>query len=355
MTVSRLDITIQIGQRQITETCGWAMHLNSNTGVEDPVLANGVRQSGKSLIEKERDALDRLAQELPAGFEEAVLAILQSSGRAVITGVGKSGLIGRKLAATFSATGTPAFFLHAAEASHGDLGMIKPEDLVVAISNSGASSELQPILDYATDFGVPVIGIASRADCPLFRRSTIRLQIPNLPEACPEQIAPTTSTAMMMALGDALAISAMKARGVNRNILVNLHPGGAIGFGNTPVGQLLVDAVPPPLVAEDSPMRDVVPEITAGCKGIAGVVDAEGRLVGVITDGDLRRAMDRLLNSKARDEMTRNPVVITEDMAVSDALQIMVSREITSIFIVDGLQTLRPLGALNIHDLSKFG
>lgn len=305
------------------------------------------------IIREERDALDALAAAIPDGFENAIDAIVNSQGHLVIAGVGKSGHVGRKLAATFSATGTPSFFVHAAEAGHGDLGMIRPDDIVVILSNSGASPELRPILDHANLNGIKVIGIASRKDSPLMRGCQIPLLLPDVPEACPEGIAPTTSTTMMIALGDALAITVMRARGVSRNLLVALHPSGAIGFGNLSVDTLTRDAGPPPLVNIDTSMRDVVLEISSGRKGLAGVVTAQGELLGVITDGDVRRSLDRFLTAKAGDVMTKNPKTVSGDTPIADALRLMLDNEITAIFIMDRSNPSRPIGVLNIHDLSR--
>ncbi|MBS7671200.1 KpsF/GutQ family sugar-phosphate isomerase [Croceicoccus gelatinilyticus] len=311
------------------------------------------RQDALDIIRQERDALAALADTLPDEIEDAIDCILNTSGHLVIAGIGKSGHVGRKLAATFSATGTPSFFVHAAEAGHGDLGMIKADDTILILSNSGASPELRSILDHAHALGVAVIGIAGRLDSPLMRECKIPLLLPDVPEACPEGIAPTTSTTMMIAMGDALAIAVMKARGVSRNLLVLLHPGGAIGFGNLPVASLLRDAGPPPLVRKSSSMRDVVLEISSGRKGLAGVTDDEGNLLGVISDGDVRRSLDRFLIARADEIMTSDPKTVSADTKISDALRLMLANEITAIFVMKDGETRRPLGVLNIHDLGR--
>ncbi|WP_144096972.1 KpsF/GutQ family sugar-phosphate isomerase [Croceicoccus sediminis] len=311
------------------------------------------REDALYVINKEREALAALANALPDELDEAIDCILHTTGRLVIAGIGKSGHVGRKLAATFSATGTPSFFVHAAEAGHGDLGMITADDTILILSNSGASPELRPVLDHAHALGVAVIGIASRLDSPLMRESKIPLLLPNVPEACPEGIAPTTSTTMMIAIGDALAIAVMRARGVSRNLLVLLHPGGAIGFGNLPVESLLRDAGPPPLVRKNSSMRDVVLEISSGRKGLAGVTDENGSLLGVISDGDVRRSLDRFLIARAEEVMTRNPKTVSAHTRISEALRIMLDNEITAIFVMKEGEPGRPLGVLNIHDLGR--
>ena len=313
----------------------------------------GFARVAADVIQKERDALATLAASIPEHFDEAVDAIVSAQGHLVIAGVGKSGHVGRKLAATFSATGTPSFFVHAAEAGHGDLGMIRSNDILVILSNSGASPELRPLLDHAAANGIGVIGIASRGDSPLMRECQIPLLLPNVPEACPEGIAPTTSTTMMIALGDALAITIMRARGVSRNLLVALHPSGSIGYGNTPVETLIRDSGPPPLVKINTSMRDVVLEISSGRKGLAGVVTSRGELLGAISDGDVRRSLDRFLTARAGDVMTADPKTVTSRTSIADALRTMLDNQITAIFVMDHENSKRPIGVLNIHDLSR--
>ena len=312
-----------------------------------------VKACAVAVIEQEAQALAILSKNLPSRFEDAVDAIAMTRGHLVIAGVGKSGHIGRKLAATFSATGTPSFFVHAAEAGHGDLGMIRPEDVLAILSNSGASPELRPLLAHAQAQQMTVIGIASREDSPLMRASTVPLVLPDIPEACPEGIAPTTSTTMMIALGDALAIAVMKVRGVTRNLLVSLHPSGSIGFGNMPVDSLLDKAGPPPILGQDSSLRDVVLEISSGRKGLAGVVADDGALIGVISDGDVRRSLDCFFTGRARDVMTRNPKTVSGDTPVAQVMRQMLDNKITAIFVMERKEPSRPLGVLDIHDLSR--
>lgn len=326
------------------------LSVNQNTESRE-----GMAQFAAQIIRKERDALEALAAAVPDNFDAAIETIIAARGHLVIAGVGKSGHIGRKLAATFSATGTPSFFVHAAEAGHGDLGMIRREDVIIILSNSGASPELRPILNHASVNGIKMIGIASRANSPLMRECQVPLLIPNMPEACPEGIAPTTSTTMMIALGDALAIALMRARGVSRNLLVSLHPSGSIGFGNMPVDTLLRDAGPPPLVACNASLRDVVLEISSGRKGLAGVVTSDGELRGVISDGDVRRSLDKFLTAKASDVMTVKPKTVPGATSIAEALRLMLDNKITAIFVMDRDAPKRPVGVLNIHDLSRPG
>jgi arabinose-5-phosphate isomerase len=326
---------------------GVAMELTK----EERRIASAIENGRKVLIE-EANALIELADSLNDSFDRAIDLIVSTTGRIVVTGVGKSGLVGRKIAATFSSTGSPSFFVHAAEAAHGDLGMIKPVDTLVIVSNSGSTAELRSVIAYAEVNKVPIIGIASRVDSLLIRKSTVPIVLPALPEACPEQLAPTTSTTMMLALGDALAIAAMRRRGVSKDLLLHLHPGGAIGFGYRTVGSLLDEDAALPLVRENSRMRDVVIEMTNASKGVAGVVDDQGFLVGVVSDGDLRRSFDYILSVKLKDIMTRTPKTVAASATIQDARTIMLTHKITAIFVMSGEEPRRPMGLLNIHDLS---
>jgi arabinose-5-phosphate isomerase len=269
----------------------------------------------------------------------------------IISGVGKSGHVGRKIAATFAATGTVSFFLHASEASHGDLGMIMPGDALIILSNSGYSRELRPLIAYAKRLNIPMIGIVSKMESPLARGADIVLRLPAVQEACPARIAPTTSTTMMLALGDALAIATMTRRGLTRNELALWHPGGAIGSRIAPIEEVIDLDDPLPLVLANAPMRDVVFEMSSGGKGVAGVVDENGGLIGVITDGDLRRAFDLVLTARASDIMTPNPVTAPCGTSVEEVLALMNSRKITVLFVTTACDTGRPQGIVHIHDL----
>ena len=314
--------------------------------------ASNAIEVARDVIGKEAAALTLLADNLPAQFTDAVDLLVDTGGHLVITGIGKSGLIGRKLAATFSATGSPAFFVHAAEAAHGDLGMIKPGDTLIVLSNSGASAELRWVLNFARSANVPIIAIGARERSQMMQGATVPLLLPTVAEACPEKIAPTTSTAMMLALGDALAIAAMQRRGVTRSLLVGLHPGGSIGFGNLPVDALIENDSPLPLVRAETPMRDVVLEITSARKGVAGVVDDRGRLIGVVSDGDLRRSFDKILLATAGDVMGRAPKTTPSGTLIGQALETMRRHEITALFVMREDDPARPKGVVNIHDLS---
>ena len=269
----------------------------------------------------------------------------------VVTGVGKSGHVGRKLAATLAATGTVSFFLHASEAAHGDLGMIMPGDSLLILSNSGYSRELRPLLAYARRMLIPTIGIVAKMNSPLARNADIVLRLPSVQEACPARIAPTTSTTMMLAMGDALAIAAMKQRGLTRAELALWHPGGTIGSRIAPIEEIIDRDEPMPLVREDAPMRDVVFEMTSGGKGVAGVVDKSGSLIGIITDGDLRRGFDQVLTARAHDVMTPDPIAVPCGTPVEEVLALMNASKITVMFVTDPDDASRPIGIAHIHDL----
>jgi arabinose-5-phosphate isomerase len=275
----------------------------------------------------------------------------------VVTGMGKSGHIARKVAATFAATGTPATFIHPSEAGHGDLGMLCAGDVLLAFSNSGNTSELRAILAYARNKMIPIIGVAARQNSLLVELADIALMLPRVPEACTVKVAPTTSTTMQLALGDALAIAVMDIRGVSREDLRVLHPAGVIGLALTPVSELMHEAERLPLVQRNAGMPEAISVMTSGCFGLAGVVDHTGALVGIITDGDLRRRFGVLTTAFAHEVMTPSPKVIPADMPAGEALVFLNDNKITAAFVVEdpeaGPQT--PLGIIHIHDLLRHG
>ena len=310
---------------------------------------------GRQVIATEAAALTVLGASLSTSFAQAIATIMNLRGRVVATGIGKSGHIARKFAATLSSTGTPALFVHPAEAAHGDLGMLAAGDGLVAFSNSGSTAELQPVLAHATKLGLPIIGIASRADSLVMHHASVRLLLPRLDEACPANLAPTTSTSMMMALGDALAMTVMRARGVSRSGFEALHPGGTIGKKLMRVAALMHRSDALPLVGLDEAMRDVIVTMTTRSFGIAGVVDDAGALVGVITDGDLRRHLHGLFDSIARDVMTPDPVWVSPGCFVEDALNILNQHKITAMFTVEDAVRRRPVGLVHVHDFLRLG
>lgn len=312
---------------------------------------------GREVIRLEAEGLAILADELDANFATACRTIFGMGRQSVVAGIGKSGHIARKIAATFAGTGTPAIFVHPAEASHGDLGVLARGDVLMVISNSGNTAELRPLLHYARANAIPIIGVASRADSYVAEKATIPIVVPKVGEACAANIAPTTSTTMQLALGDAIALAVMDMRGVSRTQLGALHPGGAIGLSFIPVGELMYGPDRMPLVEMDSRMSYAISVMTSGCFGLAGVVNGDGNLAGVITDGDLRRHFEELSTARAAEVMTPNPKVLAADMLAGDALAFLNQHKITAAFVLaDPLAGPQaPLGIIHIHDLLRHG
>lgn len=318
---------------------------------DDPILAHG-----RAVIEMEARGLDSLAAVLDENFIAAVTTLRDLEGRAIVSGLGKSGHVARKIAATLASTGTPAFFVHAAEAAHGDMGMISPRDVVVLISNSGETAELLPVIEHTRRLGIPMIGISSRTESTLIRAADVPLVLPNAAEACPIGVAPTTSTTMMLALGDAIAMAVMRERGFTHDDFRLLHPGGSIGLRLTKVAQFMHRGERLPLVSPDMPMSEVVMVMTSKSFGIAGVVDERGALVGVITDGDLRRHMSELTTALAGTVMSRHPRVIDAGMLAGDALRYLNDQKVTALFVVDTETDPRiPAGLVTFHDFIQMG
>ncbi|MRX51497.1 KpsF/GutQ family sugar-phosphate isomerase [Paracoccus sp. S-4012] len=306
--------------------------------------------TARRVIRTEAEALALLEDSLGPAFEQAVETILAAQGRVIVSGMGKSGHVGRKIAATLASTGTPAFFVHPAEASHGDLGMLTEADVAMVLSNSGETTEIADIVAHTRRFRIPLIGVAGRAGSTLLRQADVALLLPSAPEACGNGIVPTTSTTMTLALGDALAIALMEHRRFTPEHFRTFHPGGKLGARLAKVGDLMHEALP--LVAEDAPMSEALLTISREGFGVTGVTDADGRLTGIITDGDLRRHMDGLLTRRADEVMTRSPRTIAPDALAESALAEMQGRKITTLFVVgDG----RPAGILHIHDLLRAG
>ena len=308
---------------------------------------------GRQVIAAEASGLEALAAALDGSFTRAVDLLLDLRGRVVTTGIGKSGHVARKVTATLASTGTPSLYVHPSEAAHGDLGMMVAGDALIAFSNSGETSELQPLVARAAKLGVVVVGVTSRRESLLMRQSDIGLLLPPVPEACPDGLAPTSSTAMMMALGDALALAVSRGRGRSRASFEELHPGGAIGKRLMRVAAVMHRG-DMPIVAADSQMRDVIVTITGGSFGIAGVVDARGALVGVITDGDLRRHLDTLFVATAGEVMTPNPICIEPGAMIEDALALLNRYKITAMFAVEAGGRM-PVGIVHVHDFLRLG
>jgi len=299
-------------------------------------LSNSVAV-GRRVLRAEADALSRMAADLGGDFTMAVELLFEAKGRIVCTGVGKSGHVGRKIAATLASTGTPALFVHSGEASHGDLGMVGPDDLILALSKTGETRELADIIAYAKRFSIPLVAITAAPDSALGRAADIVLLLPDEAEAADALNAPTTSTTLQMALGDALAVALLERRGFTPSEFGVLHPGGKLGSLLRTVRDLMHGPRELPLVAPETPMADTVLVMSQKRFGCVGVRDAEGRLVGIITDGDLRRHIDGLMGHKAGEVMTRGPKTIPPDMLAAEALKLMSERAppSTVLFVVE--------------------
>lgn len=294
-----------------------------------------------------------LAGSLDDGFGAAVALIMEAKGRVIVSGMGKSGHVARKIAATFASTGTPAQFVHPAEASHGDLGMVMKGDVALVLSNSGETPELADIIGYTRRFDIPLIGVASRADSTLLRQADVALLLPPAAEACDTGIVPTTSTTMTLALGDALAIALMEHRQFTPEHFRVFHPGGKLGARLAKVSDLMnADA---PLVQHDTPMSEALLSMSAKGFGVVGVTDGDGYLQGIITDGDLRRHMAGLLDLTAGDVMTAAPRTIGPEALAEKAVRIMNDKKITCLFVVDPEDSRNVVGLLHIHDCLRAG
>ncbi|MCK5296134.1 MAG: KpsF/GutQ family sugar-phosphate isomerase [Alphaproteobacteria bacterium] len=310
-------------------------------------------ESARKVLKIEANALNSLANSLGENFSKAIDLLVSVKGRVIVTGMGKSGLIGRKIAATFASTGTPAFYVHPAEASHGDLGIITSEDVVIAISNSGETPELGDILEYSHRFDIPLIAIAGRGNSTMEKRSTVALVLPIEPEACPLGLAPTTSTTMMLALGDCLAVALLERKGFTIDDFRKCHPGGKLGNKLMKVSDLMHSGDKVPLADEASLMSEVIITMTGKSFGCIGITGKDGKLKGIVTDGDLRRNMvSEIMNMTASQVMTASPKTISSDSLVAEALRIMNETKITSLFVAkDDV----PVGILHIHDCLRAG
>ncbi|WP_299437919.1 KpsF/GutQ family sugar-phosphate isomerase [uncultured Rhodospira sp.] len=320
-----------------------------------PDVLSAALVSARRVLREERDALDALAESLGPDFNEAVRQLLACKGRVTVTGMGKSGHVARKIAATLASTGTLAQFVHPGEASHGDLGMIGRDDAVVALSNSGDTPELEDIVAYTRRFGILLVAMTRRADSALAQAADVALVLPPHGEACPLGLAPTTSTTLMMALGDALAVALLEARGFTAHDFQVYHPGGRLGRALLRVRDLMHTGDEVPLVAGETPMSKALIEMSRKGFGCAGIVDEAGHLVGIITDGDLRRHMaPDLVQRSAAAIMTRDPRSVAPDALAVEALRVMNSgdRPITSLFVVE---SGRPVGFIHMHDLLRAG
>ena len=314
-----------------------------------------VLATGRRVIATEAQALGMLADELGTSFIAAIDLMLAARGRVIVSGMGKSGHVGRKIAATLASTGTPAHFVHPAEASHGDLGSIARDDVVMLLSNSGETAELSDLVAFTRRFAIPLIGVAGRADSTLIRQADVGLVLPDAPEACGIGLAPTTSTTMTIALGDALAVALMEHRAFTPEDFRGLHPGGRLGARLATVEQLMHSGDEVPLTAPDSPMAEALITMTRSGFGVIGVIDDSGALIGIVTDGDLRRNMAGLLDKRVGEVMTPAPQTIRTTALASEALGVMNAGKITTLFATTPEAPDRPAGILHVHDCLRAG
>ena len=313
-------------------------------------------KTGKGVLKKEAEALLRVMEKLDSAFSEAAEIIYQCTGRVVLTGMGKSGLVCKKIASTLSSTGTPALFVHPADSLHGDLGMLQRSDVLIIVSNSGETDEVLKIIPWINRLGIPVITITGDPGSSIARLGDVALTV-EVDEACPYNVVPTSSTTATLALGDALALSVMEKRAFKVEDFALLHPGGSLGRKLfLRVADIMLTGSTVPGVSVNTSMKDAILEITSKRLGVTAVYDDNGNFAGIITDGDLRRAIERyddaLLGKKAGDVMTRNPKVVHKDALAAHALKKMEEFSITSLFVIDE-DNARPVGIVHIHDLLK--
>lgn len=309
----------------------------------------------RQTIDREIEALKTMENSLDETLGKALDILQNTHGRVIVTGMGKSGHIGNKIAATMASTGTPAFFLHPSEASHGDLGMVTKEDVVIAISNSGESKELLDILTYCRRFSIPLIAITKNPESSLGRNSDLILRLPDNKEACPLGLAPMSSTTATLVMGDILAAALMVRKGFTEDDFKLRHPGGKLGSILRHVSDIMHTGDEMPLISKDAIMQDALITMSAKMLGCVGIVDDNGDLIGMITDGDLRRWMSpNLITEKVSKVMTKNPCTITKDILIAEAVNVMnnTGKGITNVFVVENK---KPIGIVHIHDCLKAG
>ena len=329
-----------------------AFPLPADSCRPDEAIASALR-----TLEAEGGGIDALRAALrnglSGGFVAAVELIRKVEGRVIVTGMGKSGHVGAKIASTLASTGTPALFVHPAEASHGDLGMITKSDVILALSWSGETAELKNLTDYSRRYRIGLIAMTANPDSTLGKAADVVLALPNAREACPHNLAPTTSSLMQLALGDALAIALLESRGFTAVDFGLLHPGGKLGALLKTVRDLMHTGAEVPLAPLGACMSDALIEMTRKGLGCVGIVDAEGLLVGIITDGDLRRHMrNDLLDQRVEDVMTRGPKTVRPDQLISETLEVLNARKVTALFAIEDQ---RPVGIIHVHDLLRAG
>jgi arabinose-5-phosphate isomerase len=329
-------------------------HVLTSSQKKKPAdVPNADLESASRVLSLEAEGIRALADSLDGNFVEALDILSAVTGRVIVSGMGKSGHVARKIAATLASTGTPAYFVHPGEASHGDMGMITQDDAVIALSNSGNTQELNDLVEYSKRFSISLIAITARANSMISELADIALILPPIPEGCPLGLAPTTSTTMQLALGDAIAVALLERRGFSTKDFRVFHPGGQIGSSLQRVADLMHKGDEIPVAPEDIGMGDAVLAMTTKHFGCVGLVDADGKLKGVITDGDIRRHMgDSLLALRAADVMTTDPQTIRDSALAAEALALMNERAITSLFV---LEDGRPIGILHIHDCLRAG
>ncbi|HVV60622.1 MAG TPA: KpsF/GutQ family sugar-phosphate isomerase [Pseudolabrys sp.] len=319
--------------------------------------AQAVIGSALRTLELEGSGVDALAaalrDRLAPAFIAAVELLRSAQGRVIVTGMGKSGHVGRKIAATFASTGTPAYYVHPGEASHGDLGMIAPGDVLLALSWSGETAELKNLTDYSRRHKIGLIALTANPDSTLAKTADVVLAMPQAREACPHNLAPTTSSLMQLALGDALAIALLESRGFTAVDFGKLHPAGKLGAMLKFVRDLMHKDASVPLAPLGTRMSQAIIEMTGKGFGCVGITDARGQLIGIITDGDLRRHMgEDLLSALVDNVMTRNPKTVRPDQLASETLEILNSAKVTALFVVEGS---KPIGIVHIHDVLRAG
>jgi arabinose-5-phosphate isomerase len=324
-----------------------ASELGETTPISSALRTLNLGAEGVAQLARE------VAGPMAGAFDEAVRRLQAVDGRVIVTGIGKSGHVAQKIAATFASTGTPAFFVHPSEASHGDLGMITQSDIIVAFSWSGETVELKPIITYSRRFAVPLIAVTSQANSALGEQADVVLQLPRVKEACPHGLAPTTSTTIQLALGDSLAIALLDARGFTAHDFKIFHPGGSLGANLKYVADVMHPGDRMPLVDSGTSMADALVAMTQKSFGCVGVVNPQGKLIGVVTDGDLRRHMGpKLLQASVDDVMTAKPKTIAPTLLASAALELINSSRITALFVVS---KQKPVGIVHVHDLLRVG
>lgn len=318
---------------------------------------NEILKTGKNVIRIEAEAVSNLERSVNQDFVKAVDTIYHSKGRVVLTGMGKSGLIARKIVATLNSTGTAAIYLHPTDALHGDLGMVRKEDVVIVISKSGSTEEISKLIPMFKRLGMKLIAMTGNPDSSLVNESDIFLNISVKEEACPHDLAPTSSTTATLVMGDALSVALLKKRGFSAEDFALLHPGGSLGKRlSLRIDEIMIKGDGVPIVEENSSIKDIILEMTSKRLGTTCVVDREGKLSGIITDGDLRRLLEKTMDVKdlvAINIMSKNPKVTEKDFLASFALQIMESHKITSLVVIDSEK--KPIGIVHLHDLVNLG